>query len=68
MTTQTKPTWIVLFVVALMLFMTGIGSAASEKVLKMAFVAPPPVWGPIADFYAREVAKRQPGLQIKSLD
>ena len=66
MMTRTKTTWIVLMVVALLLCTAGIGSAGSEKVLKIAFVAPPPVWGPVADFYAKEVAKRQPGLQIKS--
>ena len=64
--TRTKTTWIVLMAVVLMMFTAGIGSAGAEKVLKIAFVAPPPVWGPIADFYAKEVAKRQPGLQIKS--
>jgi len=48
------------------MFTGGMGSASAEKVLKIAFVAPPPVWGPVADFYAQEVAKRQPGLLIKS--
>lgn len=66
MMTRTKSTWIVFMAVALMLFIAGTGSASSEKVLKIAFVAPTPVWGPVADFYAKEVAKRQPGLQIKS--
>jgi len=49
----------------LILIGAGVGFAAPEKVLKIAFVAPPPVWGPVADYYAKEVAKREPGLQIK---
>ena len=40
-------------------------SAVESKVLKMAFVAPPPVWGPVADCYAKEVAKISPGLTVK---
>ncbi len=35
--------------------------ALAQTSLKMAFVAPPPVWGPIADYYADEVAKRTNG-------
>ncbi len=35
--------------------------ALAQTSLKMAFVAPPPVWGPIADHYAEEVAKRTNG-------
>jgi TRAP-type transport system periplasmic protein len=30
----------------------------AQQTLRMAFVAPPPVWGPIADRYAQEVAQR----------
>lgn len=53
--------------IAVIMVLTGAGSvfSASERTLKMAFVAPPPVWGPIADYYAKEVAKVEPGLQIK---
>ncbi len=66
MTAFTKTKWILLMTVALWLISVGVGFTGSEKALKMAFVAPPPVWGPIADYYAKEVAKLQPGLQIKS--
>lgn len=38
--------------------------AAAETVFKMAFVAPPPVWGPIAERYAAAVADKTGG-QIK---
>lgn len=58
--------WVGLIIVVLMLSTSGIGNAGSEKILKMAYIAPPPVWGPIADIYAKEVAKLQPGLNIKS--
>jgi TRAP-type transport system periplasmic protein len=34
---------------------------AQPTTLRMAFVAPPPVWGPIADRYAQEVAQRTNG-------
>ena len=30
----------------------------AQQTLRMAFVAPPPVWGPIADRFAQEVAQR----------
>jgi tripartite ATP-independent transporter DctP family solute receptor len=41
--------------------------AAAETTLKMAFVAPPPVWGPIADRYAQIVAaKTGDELKIQS--
>jgi tripartite ATP-independent transporter DctP family solute receptor len=40
-------------------------SAAQQKVLKLAFVAPPPVWGPVAECYAKEVAKISPNLDVK---
>ncbi len=36
------------------------------KTLKLAFVAPPPVWGPVADYYAKQVRKMNPDLDIKS--
>ena len=65
MIARTKTSWICVMTVALILIGAGAGLASSERVLKIAFVAPPPVWGPIADFYAKEVAKREPGLQIK---
>lgn len=57
--------WIYGLAFILVLIWTGTNFAASGRVLKMAFVAPPPVWGPIADYYAKEVAKIEPGLQIK---
>jgi TRAP-type C4-dicarboxylate transport system substrate-binding protein len=68
MTTLTKTRWILLMTVALLLITVGVGftGSESERVLKMAYVAPPPVWGPIADYYAKEVAKIEPALQIKS--
>ncbi|UCE32218.1 MAG: TRAP transporter substrate-binding protein [Burkholderiales bacterium] len=36
-------------------------SANAQTTYRMAFVAPPPVWGPIADLFAEEVAKRTGG-------
>jgi tripartite ATP-independent transporter DctP family solute receptor len=38
--------------------------ADAQTTLKMAFVAPPPVWGPIADRYAQTVAQKT-GDQVK---
>jgi tripartite ATP-independent transporter DctP family solute receptor len=38
--------------------------ADAQTTLKMAFVAPPPVWGPIADRYAQLVAQKT-GDQVK---
>ena len=52
--------------VTLLIVSTGGVFAASGKILKIAFVAPSPVWGPIADYYAKEVAKIEPSLRIKS--
>ena len=66
MTTLLKKRSILLMSIALVLISTGVGFAASKRVLKIAFVAPSPVWGPIADYYAKEVAKIEPSLQIKS--
>lgn len=37
------------------------GAAFAQTNLRMAFVAPPPVWGPIADRFAKEVAERTKG-------
>ncbi|MBT9486076.1 MAG: TRAP transporter substrate-binding protein [Rubrivivax sp.] len=34
------------------------GGAQAQQTLRLAFVAPPPVWGPIADRFAQEVAQR----------
>jgi tripartite ATP-independent transporter DctP family solute receptor len=43
------------------------GAALAEQTLRMAFVAPQPVWGPIADRFAQEVAQRSGGeLKIQS--
>jgi len=39
--------------------------AGSQKILKLAFVAPPPVWGPVAEVFAKEVAARSPNLDVK---
>ncbi|MCJ7616083.1 MAG: hypothetical protein MUO43_06050, partial [Desulfobacterales bacterium] len=65
MTARSRMRLICVMIVALILIGAGAGLASSEKILKIAFIAPPPVWGPIADFYAKEVAKIEPGLQIK---
>lgn len=35
-----------------------LSSAHAQPALRMAYVAPPPVWGPIADRFAKEVADR----------
>ncbi|MBL8664646.1 MAG: hypothetical protein JNM29_17570, partial [Candidatus Odyssella sp.] len=32
-------------------------AARAETTLRMAYVAPPPVWGPIADRFAQHVAE-----------
>jgi TRAP-type transport system periplasmic protein len=41
--------------------------ASAQQTLRMAFVAPPPVWGPIADRYAQEVAQRTNGeIKVQS--
>lgn len=42
----------------LFLFMVFIPQVRGQTVLKMAFVAPPPVWGPVADKYAQIVAQK----------
>jgi tripartite ATP-independent transporter DctP family solute receptor len=53
--------WLVL------LALLAVHPAAAETTLKMAFVAPPPVWGPIADRYAQIVAtKTGDELKIQS--
>ncbi|MCW5771565.1 MAG: TRAP transporter substrate-binding protein [Rhodospirillaceae bacterium] len=41
--------------------------AGAETTLRMAFVAPPPVWGPIADRFAKHVADKTGGqIVVKS--
>ena len=40
------------------------GAALAELPLRMAYVAPQPVWGPSADRYAQELAQRT-GNEIK---
>jgi tripartite ATP-independent transporter DctP family solute receptor len=43
------------------------GAALAEQTLRMAYVAPQPVWGPIADHFAQEVAQRTGGeVKIQS--
>jgi tripartite ATP-independent transporter DctP family solute receptor len=46
----------------------GLSMAAhAQQTLRMAFVAPPPVWGPIADRFAQEVAQRTNGeIKVQS--
>jgi TRAP-type transport system periplasmic protein len=54
-------------VAVLLLVLAPLGGAttvAAETTLKMAFVAPPPVWGPIADRFAQIVAQKT-GDQVK---
>ncbi|MGC4396403.1 TRAP transporter substrate-binding protein [Hydrogenophaga sp. T2] len=42
-------------------------TAQAQPALRMAYVAPPPVWGPIADRFAKEVAERSNGeLKVQS--
>lgn len=36
----------------------GVSGVQAQQTLRMAYVAPPPVWGPIADRFAQEVAQR----------
>ena len=43
-------------------------AAHAQAPLRMAFVAPPPVWGPIADRFAQEVEQRTKGeVKIQSM-
>ena len=56
-----------LVVLHVLLSLSVFHPAAAETTLKMAFVAPPPVWGPIADRYAQIVAaKTGDELKIQS--
>jgi len=54
------------FVAAVLLILAPSWALAAQKTLKIAFVAPPPVWGPVADQYNKEVQKLAPTLEIKS--
>jgi TRAP-type transport system periplasmic protein len=47
-----------LFAVAALAVAAAPAAIAQGTTLRMAFVAPPPVWGPIADRFAAEVAQR----------
>ncbi len=58
--------WMVVTALLLVIAGAGAGLAETPKTLKMAFVAPTPVWGPVAEFYAKEVASRNPDIQIQS--
>ena len=43
-------------------------AAQAETNFRMAFVAPPPVWGPIADRFAKHVAEKTNGaIKITAL-
>lgn len=43
-------------------------AAGAETTFRMAYVAPPPVWGPIADRFAKHVAEKTKGeIKIQSL-
>jgi TRAP-type transport system periplasmic protein len=60
--------WVVMScVVAVLVFFSSFANtwAGEKKVLKLAFVAPPPVWGPVAEVFAKEVASRRPNLDVK---
>ena len=49
-------------ILALAAFALGLATPVlAQQTLRMAFVAPQPVWGPIADRYAQEVAQRTNG-------
>ncbi len=62
-----KSTWGLVFAAVALLALVVAGPVpADAKTLKIAFVAPPPVWGPVADYYAKQVAQRASGLEIKS--
>jgi len=42
--------------------------AGAETTFRMAYVAPPPVWGPIADRFAQHVADKTKGeIKIQSM-
>lgn len=58
MTSRTK----IYVAIAAILGFAGVASA--ETTLRMAYVAPPPVWGPIADHFAQRVAEKT-GSEIK---
>ena len=49
------------FAIAAALAAVTVLPAAAQTTYRMAFVAPPPVWGPIADHYAEQVAKATAG-------
>jgi len=65
MIAKVKFSWVCVMAGVLILLWAGVGIAAPEKVLKLAFVAPPTVWGPVAECYAKEVAKICPNLAVK---
>lgn len=56
----------VMFIVLALTAGQTMATDQGDKTLKLAFVAPPPVWGPFAEKYAEEVAKRAPGLKIQT--
>ena len=61
---MSKTRWSLFLLVAVLVSLLTAGPVAA-KTLKIAFVAPPPVWGPIADYYAKQVAERAPDLEVK---
>jgi TRAP-type C4-dicarboxylate transport system substrate-binding protein len=66
MIARVKFNFILLMVGTFILIYGGTVFAAQGEVLKLAFVAPPPVWGPLADQYARDVNHYLKELQIKN--
>jgi len=56
----------VLALLAAALFFSPAPVAGADATLKLAYIAPPPVWGPIADRYAQEVKKLAPDVDIQT--
>lgn len=55
-------------VAAIVLGAACLAPAAAQTTFRMAFVAPPPVWGPIAEYYGKQVAERTGGaIQVQGV-
>ena len=64
-TSVTKWTFLV-FALAALLILTPASAFSEPKTLKLAYIAPPPVWGPVADRFSEELGKLTPDLVVKS--
>ena len=63
-----KNKWLLVMLSVAFLVVSIQGAAlGADKTLTLAFIAPPPVWGPVAEKYNEEVQKLAPSLEIKAL-